>query len=138
MSSRDTLANYFKKVTTLNSFKYSETVLLSPGLFNVLAKYASTYRPVIPFRISLQERKIYLVECSLSKRSIILFSPAQMLVYTFISVLLLIKNLIYTRQEASDDMSGTLRTLAMFYLSFILPVAIPGSVMIAFRGGIVC
>lgn len=135
MPIRNTFANYLNKVKTFNSFKYIEGDLLSPGLWNVLAKYISVYGNLLTVRISLKERKLYLIKCSFLKRTILKFSTTLMVAYPVITFLLLIKKLLFTRQAALDDVNGTLRTLIMFYIVFCFPAFIPTSAMISFRDG---
>lgn len=139
MPIQTTFENFLSKVvTSFNSFMYSDIDLLSPGLWKVLAKYVAIFRFVLPFGILLKERKIYLAKCSVLKRTIIILSTTQLLAYPVITFLLLIQKLYFTRQEASDDMHGWIRTLAMFYIIFLFPAIIPTSVMISFRGGPIC
>lgn len=138
MPKRNPFATLSKKVTTLNSINYSDSDLISAGLWNVFAGYASTFSSVLPFRVLLRERKIYLVKCSHLKQTILTLSTTQMIAFPLVTFLLLIKKLLFTRLEASGDMLKTKRILTMFYVIFFLPALLSTSVMISFKGGQIC
>lgn len=139
MLSRAEFHNALRKIVLLyNSFLYVESDLLSPGLWKVLAKYASVYQNVLPFRVLLHERKIYLARESTLKLVIIKLSSILLTTYTGITLILLIKKLGFIHEEAMHDWLSTKRTFAMFFITFMFSTIIPTSLMIALQAEPLC
>ncbi|OXA41555.1 hypothetical protein Fcan01_23695 [Folsomia candida] len=127
------------KFRELATIRHSpEEHLISPGLWEILQTYVALYRHMLPFRFSVQERKLYLKKCSPLKITFLKCSSLLLLPFTLTNFVLLFDKLYFNRVDQAADHPHAVRTLAMFYITFLLPAFTPTGLTISFRAGSVC
>lgn len=126
--------------TSHKSLQPTDHALLSPRLWEILAKYISIFQhfSVLPFYFSVTERKLFFVRESFVKRVILKFSCILYIAYALFTFLLLTHKLLFSENlNVMTRSVETRRIFTMFYIVCLFPIFIPTSFLIAFRGKLI-
>lgn len=136
------LSRFHYSLTIQKIFKISNSIppteydLVSPGLWENLARFASVFKhlSVLPLTFSVTERKAYFVQKSFLKRAILKFPAIIWMVATTMLILYLVTQLLSPSVEMDNDTAQhRMRICVKFYVIFIGLLFSPGVYMIGFR-----